>query len=315
MVFVKAVKTNAYFKRFQVKYRRRREGKTDYAQRRALVQQDKNKYLSPKYRLVVRLTNGKIICQVIYATIQGDRVLATSSSQDLIGYGVTVGLKNYSAAYCAGLLCARRLLKKVGLDTAIVGKKDATGDEYHVADDFEGERRPFKCVLDIGLHRTTVGARIFGALKGATDGGLDIPHSIKKFPGYVKGEGDAEPKYNANVHKDRIFGKHVGDYMKKLKAEDASLYERHFGDYIKKGITADKIEAMYKKAHAGIRANPNLQRKPVRKINHIRAGNTVRTEGGNKYTSHIKYNVKQREARVRDRIMVAQQRAIAAAQA
>ena len=47
--------------------------------------------------------------------------------------------------------------------------------------------RPFKCLLDVGLARTTSGARLFGALKGAVDGGLDIPHSEKRFPGFTKG--------------------------------------------------------------------------------------------------------------------------------
>ena len=46
--------------------------------------------------------------------------------------------------------------------------------------------RPFKCIMDVGIARTTLGARIFGALKGAVDGGLYIPHSNKKFPGFVK---------------------------------------------------------------------------------------------------------------------------------
>ena len=34
----------------QVKFRRRREGKTDYFARKRLVVQDKNKYNTPKYR-------------------------------------------------------------------------------------------------------------------------------------------------------------------------------------------------------------------------------------------------------------------------
>ncbi len=54
MPFVKVQKTKAYFKRYQVKFRRRREGKTDYRARKRLITQDKNKYNSPKYRLVVR---------------------------------------------------------------------------------------------------------------------------------------------------------------------------------------------------------------------------------------------------------------------
>lgn len=43
MPFIKNIKTDAYFSRFQVKYRRRREGKTDYYARKRLVTQAKNK--------------------------------------------------------------------------------------------------------------------------------------------------------------------------------------------------------------------------------------------------------------------------------
>ena len=40
------------------------EGKTDFYARHALIHQDKNKYNTPKYRLIVRVTNKDIICQV-----------------------------------------------------------------------------------------------------------------------------------------------------------------------------------------------------------------------------------------------------------
>uniref|UniRef100_A0A9J7XKT8 Ribosomal protein L5a n=1 Tax=Cyprinus carpio carpio TaxID=630221 RepID=A0A9J7XKT8_CYPCA len=63
MGFVKVVKNKAYFKRYQVKFRRRREGKTDYFARKRLVIQDKNKYNTPKYRIIVRLSNRDIVCQ------------------------------------------------------------------------------------------------------------------------------------------------------------------------------------------------------------------------------------------------------------
>ena len=62
---MKVVKNNAYFKRFQVKFRRRREGKTDYYARKRLIWQDKNKYNTPKYRFVVRFTNKDVVCQVM----------------------------------------------------------------------------------------------------------------------------------------------------------------------------------------------------------------------------------------------------------
>ncbi|ONM35692.1 60S ribosomal protein L5-1 homolog a [Zea mays] len=62
--FVKTHKTNAYFKRFQVKFKRRRAGKTDYRARIRLINQDKNKYNTPKYRFVVRFVSfdSFIIC-------------------------------------------------------------------------------------------------------------------------------------------------------------------------------------------------------------------------------------------------------------
>lgn len=64
MVLVKVVKNKAYFKRYQVKLKRRRQGKTDYYARKRLTVQDKNKYNTPKYRLIVRFTNKDIIAQV-----------------------------------------------------------------------------------------------------------------------------------------------------------------------------------------------------------------------------------------------------------
>lgn len=83
MAFVKVQKNKAYCSRYQTKYRRRREGKTDYQARRHLVFQDKNKYDSKKYRFCVRRTTTKIICQVIFATLTGDRVMTQANSSEL----------------------------------------------------------------------------------------------------------------------------------------------------------------------------------------------------------------------------------------
>uniref|UniRef100_A0A2K6FTF3 Large ribosomal subunit protein uL18 n=1 Tax=Propithecus coquereli TaxID=379532 RepID=A0A2K6FTF3_PROCO len=99
MGFVKAVKNKAYFKRYQVKFRRRREGKTDYYARKRLVIQDKNKYNTPKYRMIVRVTNRDIICQVAYARIEGDMIVCAAYAHVQPKYGVKVGLTNYAAAY------------------------------------------------------------------------------------------------------------------------------------------------------------------------------------------------------------------------
>lgn len=257
MVFVKVVKNKAYFKRFQVKFKRRREGKTDYYARKRLVVQEKNKYNTPKYRLIVRISNKDICCQIAYAKIGGDVIVTSAYSHELPAYGVKFGLTNYAAAYCTGLLLARRHLKKLKLDGTYQGVTDITGEVYNVESQ-EGQPGAFRCFLDVGLSRTTTGARIFGAMKGAVDGGLDIPHSEKRFPGY-----DAEAKkYDPAQHKARIFGQHVADYMRQLKEDDEDAYKRQFSQFVKEGIEPDMLEQMYKKAHAAIRANPEHVVKP-----------------------------------------------------
>nr|SVE88774.1 EOG090X09YS [Daphnia sinensis]SVE89398.1 EOG090X09YS [Daphnia sinensis]SVE90018.1 EOG090X09YS [Daphnia sinensis]SVE90647.1 EOG090X09YS [Daphnia sinensis]SVE91273.1 EOG090X09YS [Daphnia sinensis] len=253
--FIKVVKNKAYFKRFQVKFRRRREGKTDYYARRRLVVQDKNKYNTPKYRMIVRFTNKDICCQIAYARIEGDVIVCAAYSHELPHYGVKVGLTNYAAAYCTGLLLARRLLKKFKLDTIYQGCTEVTGGVYNV-EDVEDGPGAFRACLDVGLARTTTGARVFGAMKGAVDGGIDVPHSTKRFPGY-----DSESKdFNAEVHRKHIMGSHVADYMRQLLDEDEEAYKKQFSQFIKHGLVADTIEAMYKKAHEAIRADPERQK-------------------------------------------------------
>ena len=115
MGFVKIVKNKAYSMRMQVKPKRRRQSKTDYYARRRLVNQDKSKYDSKKYRLVSRRTCSKVIAQIVYSTMTGDRVMCAAESTELRAHGVTAGLTNYSASYATGLLLARRLLTQVGL--------------------------------------------------------------------------------------------------------------------------------------------------------------------------------------------------------
>jgi large subunit ribosomal protein L18 len=51
-----------------------------------------------------------------------------------------------------------------------------------------------EAILDIGLASSTPGNRVFAALKGMVDAGLDIPHSDDVLP-----------------EDDRISGAHIGD--------------------------------------------------------------------------------------------------------
>merc|ERR1712032_499215 len=258
MGYVKKVKSAQYFKRYQTKFRRRREARTDYYARKRMVLQDVNKLGCNKYRLVVRFTNTKCITQVVYSTLEGDRVLCHADSQELRRFGLETGFTNYASSYCTGLLIARRLLKQIGVDNIYKGADAIDGKDYDVAalaETYNQDKRPFKAILDIGLIRSTVGNRVYAVLKGACDGGLHIPHNTRNF-------------YSAEMHRDRIFGCHIDEYMESMAKENAEKAKAHFSKWnacIKKAGVED-VEALYEKIHAAIRAEPARPAKKDRKV-------------------------------------------------
>lgn len=333
MSFVKVQKNKAYFKRFQVKFRRRREGKTDYYQRKRLITQRKNKYNTAKWRFVVRKTNSQVLCQVVWSTIVGDRVKCEASSSELKRFGLTAGLTNYSAAYCAGLLCAKRLLKAIdaenktkGVTTAPMSKtfdliKEADGNFVNIEDlrnSKKIEQRPFTCFLDLGLTRATVGNRVFGAVKGAIDGGLNIPCKEKIFPHIredkkeKKGGKEKKGNQSKTPHRDRIYGKHVNDYMELLR-KTPEKFTKHFSlwDKCMKANKVTKLEDLYKKVHAEIRANPDRVKSTRPKAKRLTAperfkrrdGTNVHTGvKGKKFLRDRKITLATRKKRVQDKI-------------
>jgi large subunit ribosomal protein L5e len=299
MAFIKVVKNKSYFKRYQTKFRRRREAKTDYYARKRLIIQDKNKYKTPKYRFVVRVTNRDIITQIIAADINHDVVLAAAYAHELPRYGIKLGLTNYAAAYATGLLLARRVNAKFNLK--YTGNTQVNGEDYNVEPE-EDSAKPFKALLDVGLARTTSGARVFGALKGATDGGLDVPHNDHRFPGSKRenGEWSSQPE----VHRKYIFAGHVAEYMKHLQEEDEERYTKQFKRYIDAGIAGDKLEAVYVAAHKAIRAAPTKARGDLELGN-----NKTRTKAAPKDKKDLKIfkhqqkkSLEQRQGRIRQKL-------------
>ena len=256
MTFVKIQKNNVYSKRFQVHFRRRRLGKTDYYQRKRLTLQRKNKYNTAKWRFVVRRTNQRIICQVVWSTLEGDKVKAQADSSELKKWGVTAGLTNFPAAYATGLLCSRRLLKTLDKENKT---EDYTPDYFNLFDiikeadgkdvDFDQlctlkdlGYRPFKCYLDIGLVRATKGNRVFAAMKGAIDGGIHIPHDPKIFP---QKKVEKKPvKAAPQPKKGKKEDKKVEEKKKKEKVEDDEefdgtlLRDRIFGKHVQAWMDA-----------------------------------------------------------------------------
>jgi len=215
----------------------------------------------------VRHTNKDVVAQIIKSKINGDFVVTSAYAHELKRYGITLGLTNYSSTYAVGLLIARRLLQKLGLDKKFEGVKNPNGEIFHVEDSGDGPH-PFTALLDVGLKRTTTGCRVFAALKGAVDGGLNVPHNEKRFVGYNK----EEKAFKADSLRKHIFGAHVGDYMKHLRTANPSQYDSQFARFIKAGIDEKKIEDYYKKAHTAIRADPSLKltqkKKPAQQKKH-----------------------------------------------
>jgi large subunit ribosomal protein L18 len=131
---------------YRVPLRRRREGKTDYQARKALV-------LSGKPRLVTRNTVKNVVAQIVVAKPHGDEVLVAAHSRELNKYGWKAPTGNVPAAYLTGLLC--------GLKAQTEGVKAA--------------------ILDIGLMAPTKGAKVFATLSGVLDAGVDVPHDEEKM--------------------------------------------------------------------------------------------------------------------------------------
>jgi large subunit ribosomal protein L18 len=165
---------------YRVPFRRRREGKTNYRSRRALV-------LSRAPRLVVRFTLKHTILQIAKAEAIGDKIIVSAHSRELAkNYGWLGSGRNVPAAYLTGLLC--------GFKVRVQGIE--------------------KVFLDIGLHIPSKGARIFAALKGVLDAGVEIPHSEDILP-----------------DENRINGKHIADYGSQLSS-DGQVYQQKFSKYL-----------------------------------------------------------------------------------
>lgn len=275
--------TRSYLRNFQVKRRRRREGKTDYHHRTNMLRQDCYKFGMVKSRLVVRFTNSRVICAIIKAYIDGDRVVAYADSTELKNYGVNFGLTNNFAAYATGFLCARRALAADGLDEVYEPKTEV--GEYAVTEDVDDEHRAYKVFLDIGLARASKGAKVFVAMKGASDAGLQIPHSETKFYGY-----DEEKGLDSNELRNRIFMKTNVDYMIQMRDSDEDAYKKQFSAYVKMGVVPEKIESIYEECLKSMSANPSKISKEKKSV-------------GSHYKSKVpKLSLEERKSRIQAKL-------------
>jgi large subunit ribosomal protein L18 len=145
---------------------------------------------------VIRLTSNHAIVQVIEAEAVGDRVVVSAHSRELTkSYSWLGNCGNTPSAYLTGLLCGFKAM--------------ANGVN--------------KAFLDVGLHIPSKGTRIFAALKGVIDAGVDVPHSEDILS-----------------DEDRLSGKHIADYAAQL-ASEPEVYKQRFSAYLKKGLRPEEI--------------------------------------------------------------------------
>jgi large subunit ribosomal protein L18 len=140
--------------------------------------------------MVVRKTNRHIIVQLVTAELDGDRTLVAANSAELEKYGYKGSTSSTPAAYLTGMLFAVKA-KKAQQESAI---------------------------LDIGLNRATPGARVFAALKGAVEAGLEIPHGEEILPSDERAKGAHIAAYNKNAGDIVKNVEQVADAIKKEMA-------------------------------------------------------------------------------------------------
>ena len=140
--------TRAKGPKFTLYNRRRREGKTNYAKRLAMIK-------SGRTRMVVRRSNSNVIIQFINFDPKGDKTLLTVSGRHLAKDYKWPSKRNVWTAYLTGLLAGKKAQEK--------GVKDF--------------------VFDMGMYVPSKGSLIFAALKGAVDSGLKSDFDEEKVPG------------------------------------------------------------------------------------------------------------------------------------
>jgi large subunit ribosomal protein L18 len=224
---------------YRVKLRRRREGKTDYQARKALV-------TSRKPRLVTRASNKNMEVQIIIAKPHGDEVLASANSRELIkSYRWRAPAGNIPAAYLTGFLCGVKA-KAAGIPTAI---------------------------LDIGLDSPTKGSKIFAVLSGVVDAGVEVPHSEEKIvkermkgehiAKYAKSLGAGSEEYTAKFSQYNAKGvapEKIAEHFAKVKANIITVSKgEKLPEEVVEVVASPKAAAKEKAPKVAVAAAPKAE--------------------------------------------------------
>lgn len=186
-------------KKYTVRYRRIRKQKTDYKTRLKLL-------LSNTPRLVIRCLTNSVNVQFIEYTKNGDRIITSSDSNELKKLGWKYS-GNIPAAYLAGYIAGIKA-KKAKVKMAII---------------------------DTGLSLVLKKTRIFAAVKGAIDAGIEIPCSKDALPS-----------------EERCFGIDIENYAK-LLLKNKEQYQKKYSRYLTRNVKPEEIMNNVKKIKDNIK--------------------------------------------------------------
>lgn len=194
-------------KTFSMQYRRKRIHRTDYKKRIKLISGNMP-------RIVIRKSLRNIILQLASYDNNGDRIIVDARCSELKKYGWELPSGNICSAYLTGILFGAKA-KKI--------------------EKFE------KFIADFGFFPSVKGSRMYAAIKGIMDSGLNISCDKEILP-----------------NEDRVYGKHIVNYAEKLKKESPEKFERQFSLYLRKKIDLESIPECVKKVKENIiRGNKN----------------------------------------------------------
>ncbi len=157
-----------------VPYRRKKAGKTNYKKRLKLL-------LSQKTRLVVRKSSKNILAQLVNYNADGDHVIVAATSHELAKIGWPFSRKNLPASYLTGLLLGQKARSK----------------------------KIKEAILDVGLHTSVKGNRVYALVKGVLDAGLNVPHNESILPS-----------------QERISGQHIVQYLNQASGQQFAQYKK-----------------------------------------------------------------------------------------
>lgn len=175
-------------------FKRRREQKTDYAQRFSLLK-------SGKPRLVVRRALNNIHIQIIVSDDGKDKTVTEVISKSLKKYGWKGHCGNLPAAYLTGYIA--------GLSAAKHNIKEA--------------------IVDIGLKMSVKASSLYAAVYGAKDAGLSVSIGKEVLPSKERVSGEHISNYAQKLKSEpEKYKKQFSAYLRNgLQPEDL---QQHFKD-------------------------------------------------------------------------------------